>query len=48
MGLRDQVQLSQAGYVACLEQALPFFGGEGGISPPLADLGGGEEGVSTR
>ena len=41
LGLRDQVQLSPAAYVAGLEQALPFFGGEKGICPPLEQLGGG-------
>ena len=40
LGLRDQVQLSPAAYVAGLEQALPFFGGERGICPPLGQLGG--------
>ena len=31
LGLRDQIKLSPAAYVAGLEQALPFFGGEKGI-----------------
>ena len=35
LGLRDQVQLSPAAYVAGLEQALPFFGGVRGICPLL-------------
>ena len=39
-GLRDQVQLSPAAYVAALEQALPFFGGEKGVCSPLGHLGG--------
>ena len=34
--------------MAGLDQALTFFVGEGGICPPLADLGGGEEVVGTR
>ena len=37
LGLRDQVQLSPAAYVAGLEQALPFFGGGKGICPPLSE-----------
>ena len=48
LGLRDQVQLSPAAYVAGLEQALPFFGGEKGICPPLSELGGGQMGVAER
>ena len=40
LGLREQLKLSLATYVAGLEQALPFFGGEG-ICPTLAYLGGG-------
>ena len=39
-GLRDQVQLSPAAYVAGLEQAIPFFGVEKGVCPPLKHLGG--------
>ena len=41
LGLRDQVQLSPAAYFAGLEQALPVFGFERGICPPLGQLGGG-------
>ena len=48
LGLRDQVQLSPAAYVAGLEQAVPFFGGEKGICPPLGQLGGGSQGVAER
>ena len=31
LGLRDQVWLSPAAYVAALEHAIPFFGGENGV-----------------
>ena len=48
LGLRDQVQLSPAAYVAGLEQALTFFGGERGICPPLGQLGGGMTTTSER
>ena len=48
LGLRDQVQLSPAAYIAGLEQALPFFGGEKGICPPLGQLGGGLLGAAER
>ena len=48
LGLRDQVQLSPAAYVAGLEQALPFFGGEKGICPPLDQLGGCGLGIAER
>ena len=47
-GLQDQVQLSPAAYLAGLEQAVPFFGGEKGICPPLGQLGGGSQGVAER
>ena len=40
LGLRDQVQLSPAAYVGCLEQAIPFFDGEKGVCPPLSCLAG--------
>ena len=46
--MRDQVQLSPAAYVGGLEQALPFFGGEKGICPPLEQLGGGALGSAER
>ena len=39
-GLRDQVQLSPAACFAGLEQAIPFFGGEKGVCPPLKHLVG--------
>ena len=48
LGLRDQLQLSPAAYVAGLEQALPFFGGEKGICPPLAEVGGEGQGAGSR
>ena len=43
MGLRSQLDLSQAAWVGALEQALPFFAGEKGVCPPLAELSGEEE-----
>ena len=48
LGLRNPVQLSAAAYVGGLEQALTYFGGERGVCPPLAALGGGEMGTENR
>ena len=45
LGMRGQVDLSPAAFVGALEQALPGFGGEGGVCPQLGDLvGGGDVG----
>ena len=38
LGLRSQTVLAPVAYVACLEQTIPFFGGEGGICPALSHL----------
>ena len=43
LGLRSQLDLSPAAWVGALEQALPFFSGEKGVCPPLAELSGSEE-----
>ena len=43
LGLRSQLDLSPAAWVGALEQALPFFSGEKGVCPPLAELAGEEE-----
>ena len=41
MGLACQEDLAPLAFIGSLEQALPFFGGESGIWPPLAHLVGG-------
>ena len=41
MGLACQEDLAPLAFIGSLEQALPFFGGESGICPPLAHLVGG-------
>ena len=43
MGMASQAELIPAAFIGSLEQALPFFGGEGGVCPTLAHLVG-EEG----
>ena len=43
LGLRSQLEQSPAAWVGALEQALPFFSGEKGVCPPLAELAGAEE-----
>ena len=43
MGMASQAELIPAAFIGTLEQALPFFGGERGVCPPLAHLVG-EEG----
>ena len=35
MGLNSQASLIPAAFIGTLEQALPFFGGERGVCPPL-------------
>ena len=41
MGLISQVDLSPIAFIGGLEQALPYFGGESGVCPPLQHLGAG-------
>ena len=41
--MRSQLDLSPAAWVGALEQALPFFSGEKGVCPPLAELSGSTE-----
>ena len=38
----SQSDLVHAAFIGTLEQALPFFGGEAGVCPPLAHLVGSE------
>ena len=40
MGMTSQAELIPAAFIGTLEQALPFFGGESGVCPPLAHLVG--------
>ena len=40
MGLTSQEELVPAAFIGALEQALPYFGGEAGVCPPLAHLVG--------
>ena len=48
LGIRDQSQLRHIAYISAIEQAIPFFGGESGICPPLARLSGEDELVTNR
>ena len=49
LGLRSQAALAPVAYMAGLEQTIPFFAGEKGICPELADIVGVEEdGVGRR
>merc|ERR1712074_112083 len=41
MGLISQADLSPIAFIGGLEQALPYFGGESGVCPPLQHLGAG-------
>ena len=40
LGVASQVEISPLAFIGSVEQALPFFGGEKGVCPPLGDLVG--------
>ena len=48
LGIRSQLFLSPFAYYGAIEQVIPYFGGEKGICPSLANLYNVEQGVDKR
>ena len=48
VGVKNQLEISPLAFIGALEQTVPFFAGEQGVCPPLAELAGEGEPAERR